>query len=92
MAGEFEWDPNKASSNADKHGVTFFEAASVFTDPRAVTYSDPDHSEWESRELTIGRAKSLVILMVSHTDRSGNVRIISARPATVKERQLYEST
>lgn len=92
MKGEFEWDPAKAKSNAEKHRVTFEQAASVFADPRAITFADPDHSHAEERYLTIGKVGSLVILIVSHTDRSGAIRIISARRASRKERQLYEST
>ena len=51
----YEWDPVKAEENAKKHRVRFEEAASVFLDPRALTFWDPDHSEEEDREITIGR-------------------------------------
>jgi uncharacterized DUF497 family protein len=91
MPGEFEWHPGKAESNAEKHGVTFDEAAKVFTDPRALTYVDPDHSQHEERQLTIGKAGPIMILIVSHTDRAGVIRIISARKASRKEILLYES-
>jgi uncharacterized protein len=49
-----EWDPRKARTNLRDHGVAFDEAATVFLDPLAVTYPDPDHSEEEDRETTIG--------------------------------------
>lgn len=42
---EFDWDERKASANVKKHGVSFQEAATVFGDPLAITFSDPDHSE-----------------------------------------------
>jgi len=59
---EFEWDPRKAASNAEKHGIDFRQAALVFADPRAITFADPDHSQEERREITIGHAGSFVIL------------------------------
>ncbi len=40
----FEWDPKKAVKNKQKHGITFEEASTVFSDPLAITFADPDHS------------------------------------------------
>ena len=54
---DFEWDPKKAAKNKSRHQVTFEEAATVFGDPLALTFSDPDHSEREYRFLTFGCAK-----------------------------------
>ena len=88
-AMEFEWDPDKAARNLAKHGVAFHEAATVFGDPLAVTYLDPDHSEEEDRFLTFGRSSEGHLLVVSHTDREDRTRIISARRATRKERKAY---
>lgn len=87
----FEWDPRKAASNARKHGVTFDEAKSVFSDERAKLIDDPDHSEDEDRFILIGLSSSLRILVVCHCHRQqGNViRIISARKATAKEAKFY---
>jgi hypothetical protein len=73
-----------------KHGVSFQEAATVFNDPLAITYSDPDHSDEEDRFLTFGNSVNGRLLVVSHTDRNDRTRIISARPATRKERKQYE--
>jgi uncharacterized protein len=87
---EFEWDPEKALSNLSKHGVSFQEAATVFGDPLAVTYFDPDHSKDEDRFLTFGLSNLGQLLVVSHTDRGDQTRIISARAATKKERRQYE--
>lgn len=87
---EFEWDPEKARRNLSKHGVSFHEAATVFGDPLALTYSDPDHSGDEDRFLTFGHSAEGQLLVVSHTDREDRTRIISARRATRKERRLYE--
>jgi uncharacterized DUF497 family protein len=87
---EFEWDPDKAARILAKHGVSFAEAATVFGDPLAITYSDPDHSEDEDRFLTFGQSERGRLLVVSHTDRKNCTRIIRARRATRKERKGYE--
>jgi hypothetical protein len=87
---DFEWDPDKAASNLTKHGVAFAEAATVFGDPLAITYYDPDHSDEEERFLTFGESSEGRLLVVSHTDREDRIRIISARMATGRERKIYE--
>lgn len=73
---KFEWDPRKAERNSAKHGVDFHEAASVFGDPLAVTFFDPDHSHAEDRFLTFGHYITGRLLVVSHADRDDAVRII----------------
>lgn len=87
---EFEWDPNKAEGNQRKHGVSFHEAATIFGDPLAITFADPDHSIDEDRHLTFGLSKSDRLLVVSHADRGDRVRIIGARLMTRPERRIYE--
>ena len=87
---QFAWDPKKAASNLRDHKVTFEEASSVFGDSLAITFDDPDHSEGESRLLTFGLSEQGRLLVVSHTERRGLVRIISARRATRAERRIYE--
>ena len=87
---QFEWDAAKASANVQKHGVDFGEASTVFADGLSPTGRDPDHSIGEGRFLTFGLSSKGRVLAVSHTDRSGKVRIISARVATRKEKQIYE--
>lgn len=86
----FEWDRQKAAFNLRKHGVSFEEAATVFADPLSVTYYDPDRSAGESRFITIGTSGSARLLIVAHTDRGENTRIISARRTTRREREQYE--
>ena len=86
----FEWDPAKAVANARKHRVSFEEAASVFLDPDALTFVDPDHSEHEEREITIGRSARSRILFLAHAARNDHIRIISARKATRREQGQYE--
>ena len=87
---EFEWDDGKAEINLTKHGVSFTEASTVFGDPLAVTFFDPDHSDDEDRFLTIGLSLENRVLILSHTDRGEKIRIISARVATKAERKGYE--
>jgi hypothetical protein len=87
---DFEWDDDKAEANERKHGVTFTEAATVFDDPLSLTGYDPDHSDDEDRFITMGQSAEGRLLIVSHPDRGGNVRIISARVASRAERKDYE--
>ena len=93
MALIFEWDPDKARRNADKHGVTFEEAKTVFNDPNLLTYPDIDHSILEERYLNIGMSSQIHMLVVIHTERDDNViRIISCRRATTSEAKTYEES
>ncbi|WP_347273021.1 BrnT family toxin [Candidatus Kuenenia sp.] len=87
---QFEWDTDKFESNLKKHGISFHEASTVFGDPLAITFNDPDHSIREHRYLTFGCSITGRLLVVVHTERQGNTRIISARRATKKERKIYE--
>lgn len=87
---KFEWDKVKAAANARKHGVMFEEAASIFGDPLALTFHDPEHSRGEVRFLTFGVGERQRLLAVIHSERRGRIRIISARMATRHERKIYE--
>ena len=87
---EFEADPIKAAENLKKHKVSFEEAASVFGDPIAYTFADPDHSVGEKRWLTFGMSALNRVLAVIYTERRSKVRLISARRATKHERSIYE--
>lgn len=91
MSIEFQWDKEKALQNFKKHGVTFEEATTTFYDTLSITISDNDHSEGEARFLLLGLSNQSRLLVVSHTDRGNSLRIISARPATSKERKYYET-
>lgn len=88
---EFEWDAPKAAENARKHGVTFEEAGTVFGDPLASYFADPDHSFSEERLVAVGRSDRGRVLAVMFTERPPAVRLISARPATRRERDAYEA-
>ena len=87
----FEWDRAKATSNLSKHGVSFEEAITVFYDPLAATFADPDHSRGEHRYVTVGYSSTSRLLVVCHTERRGSVRLISARRATRRERNRHET-
>ena len=88
---QFEWNPNKAAENLKIHGISFDEASSVFGDPLATTIDDTDHSIDEFRFLTMGYTRSQRLIVVSHTEREGSIRIISVREPTPGERKQYES-
>ena len=87
---KFEWDNRKAEKNLKKHGVSFREAASVFGDPLAITFEDLDHSIDEHRLLTFGTTRTGKMVVVSHTERNGSMRIISVRLMMKNERNIYE--
>ena len=87
---EFEWDATKARENLKKHGVAFEEALTVFADPLARIFDDPDHSDDERRELIVGHSVQQRLLIVSFIEREPRTRIISARETTPPERRDYE--
>jgi uncharacterized DUF497 family protein len=87
---KFEWDDQKAANNLQKHGVSFDEAVSVFGDGLALTFADTDHFESEDRSRTYGISNRGRLLVVVHTERRNNVRIISARKATRYEKSIYK--
>jgi len=86
----FEWDPLKAVENLKKHGVSFEEASTVFFDPLAATFDDPEHSLEEHRTVIVGYSALERLLVVCHTERGPNLRIITARLATAHERNKHE--
>ncbi len=92
MAGlVFTWDDSKARSNATKHGVSFDEAQSAFSDERARIIDDPDHFDDEDRFILLGMSAKprLLIVVYAYRDREAKIRIISARKAMPRERALY---
>jgi uncharacterized DUF497 family protein len=92
MPLEFEWDPEKAKNNHRKHRVSFDEACTVFDDPLAFIFLDEDHSQGETREIIIGHSIMRRLMILCFTVRSNDrIRIISARPATRRERSDYEN-
>ncbi len=87
----FEWDLKKAKTNLEKHGISFEEASTAFKDPLSLTIDDPLHSSDEERLILIGMSHYDHILVIVHTEIGDNIRIISARKATRKERNYYET-
>jgi len=85
---EFEWDDDKAAANAEKHGVTFEQARSVFRDPFAIELLDDREDYSEDRYILIGMSAASVLVVV-HTQREDRSRIISARKAEPNEHRFY---
>jgi uncharacterized DUF497 family protein len=92
VAANFEWDEDKAKTNLRKHDISFNEAKTVFEDAYSLTLDDPTHSILEDCFLTIGYYSQNRLLLVVHTERQGNIRIISARRVTKHERKIYEQS
>ncbi len=84
----FEWDENKNQQNLKKHQISFEEAVEIFNG-FVFTAIDERYDYDETREISIGAIQGVVIITVIHTERNGNIRIISARKATPKERRQY---
>jgi uncharacterized DUF497 family protein len=90
----FSWDTQKAISNYEKHGISFEEAATVFSDPEGLDFDDLSHSLGERRQKRIGMAVTGKVLLVVYTVRrmkngKETIRIISARQSSRKEREIY---
>jgi uncharacterized DUF497 family protein len=91
MALRFVWDPRKAVSNEQKHGVGFREATTASDDSLSVTIPDPDHSSVDKeRFLLLGVSNRRRLLVIAHIERGEAIRIISARRANRRERRMYE--
>jgi hypothetical protein len=88
VEGDFEWDSDKAASNLTKHGVSFSEATTVFADPFAVYLDDGSGT---GRMVVIGTSLRDRLLYVVHVERGERDRLVSARPATSGERDVYET-
>lgn len=87
---KFTWDENKNQLNIRKHGISFYDAAYVFSDPFALSIPDDEHSETEERWLLLGKSLNEQMLLVVHTFRYDDIiRIISARKATATETTTY---
>ena len=87
----FEWDEDKEKKNIRKHGIDFETALKVFGDDERIEYLDDNHStQGEYRYATIGMIyDALFVVTVFYTERTGAIRIISARRATTREEEEY---
>ncbi len=86
----FEWDEVKAKANLKKHKVSFEEGKSIFNDAFLFTFPDDKHSENEERYVDVGLSANGRILVLTHTERQGKIRIVNCRKATPRERSFYE--
>ena len=89
----FEWDEEKNRANAEKHLISFEEAATIF-DGAVLTVEDDRFDYGETRYLSFGDllvGGGTVVIVVVHTTRRGNIRIISARKASRRERRIYDA-
>jgi uncharacterized DUF497 family protein len=84
----YQWDDDKATANLRKHGIDFADAVSVFSDDLAITI--PDERFDEERFITVGMDAFGRVLLVVYTWRGNEIRLISARQATRRERKQYE--
>ena len=85
---EFEWDELKNEANKRNHGISFETAAFVFNDENRIEIYDVVHSKInDDRYITIGKVRK--VLYVVFTEREDKIRIISARLAEKKEKEIY---
>ena len=85
----FEWDPANTLKNWRRHKVAFQECEEVFL--RApVILPDTEHSITEPRFYAFGKTLAERRLTITFTLRKNKIRVISARPASRKERNIYE--
>lgn len=85
---KYEWDKKKDLHNIQKHGISFSEASHIFDNP-ILSKIDDRLDYKEIRHISIGEIKNIIVMVVVHTDRSNKLRIISARKANKKERDIY---
>lgn len=84
----YEWDEGKDAANIAKHGVSFTHACRIFDGP-VLTTRDTRQDYGEVRDISIGQVEAVAILTLVHTTRQGRLRLISARPASERERKRY---
>lgn len=88
----FDWDQWNIQKNEVKHGVSRMEAESTFFDPSYKLFEDIKHSIGsEIRYILYGKSLESRVLMIGFTVRRAKIRIITARPASKKEREIYGS-
>ena len=88
---KFDWDQWNIQKNEEKHGISVLEAQSAFYDKKILIFDDTEHSSQEERYICYARSAYNNTLMIAFTIRNKKVRIISARKASKKERNVYES-
>lgn len=83
------WDEKKRLGNLEKHGFDFIDAHLVFNDPRKVTFLSPRHDEDRWLDIAMVSVAGRVLSLV-YVQRERNIRVISFRVASRRERRLYE--
>ena len=86
----YVWDEAKRQSNLQKHKLDFADAHLLF-EGITFTFEDERFDYDEPRYVTIGQLKIIVVVVV-HTDRNGDIRIISMRKASRYEQKLYRES
>ena len=86
----FNWDSGNIDKNSLKHNVEFWECEQVFLNLPLITAEDATHSQNEQRYYALGQTDEQRLLFISFTIRNDNIRVISARDMTKKEREIYE--
>ncbi len=90
MQVKFDWDEGNNTKSYSKHGASIQESESMFQDVFRIDFSDPFHSTNEFRYVSIGQSSRPRLLFAAWTLRDRLVRVISIRPASLKERKIYE--
>ena len=85
----FEWDESKNQQNLEKHGIAFEDALSVFANSEALALEDKRRDYGEPRYVVLCPLQD-VLVHVTYTVRGGNIRLISARRASRREKRDYE--
>ena len=88
-ASGFQWDDGNATKNWAKHEVTQAECEQVFFNAPLVLATDPEHSGAEPRFFALGQTDAGRLLLEVFTLRGSLVRVISARPMSRREREVY---
>lgn len=83
----YEWNETKNRANISKHGLSFEDANIVFSGP-CVTFEDTRHDYDEKRFITLGPLAGRVVV-IAHTSRDENTRVISMRKANIREQEIY---
>ena len=86
----FDWDDHNRDKNEKKHGVTCLECEEVFFNHPLIVVKDPRHSLREKRYLALGQTRGKRLLFIAFTLRKQKIRVVSARPMSRKEREIYE--
>ncbi len=86
---QFDWDTGNKEKNLVKHRVNYQECEQVFFNRPLHTLRDKKHSQKEKRYIAVGKTKKKRQLFIIFTIRNKQIRVISARDLSKKERRIY---